>query len=307
MSSLPEAQTLIPVMALVLIFDSLRSFFFSVSRAEQQMHIESKNNIYTNILIVGISLAFMFVSRTALALTWGYAIGDGIGFIFMVIAVKKYIPNLLKHFSKDLFVHIFKSAWPFTIIAISNVIIFNTDTLFLGHFASVPEVGWYSASSRLIQALYILPTLFATATFPAMVKKMSATAEFTSAIKKSLIAVTAVMVPLVLIIFFVSPIIINILFGSAYAPSAIILAVLSLSYIPVFISSVLNNAVFALNKQKSFIVASIVGMIANIVFNIVLIPRFHAIGAAISIVLSLLIIMIITVVRLKKLTARLSL
>ena len=98
MSSLPEAQTLIPVMALVLIFDSLRSFFFSVSRAEQQMHIESKNNIYTNILIVGISLAFMFVSRTALALTWGYAIGDGIGFIFMVIAVKKYITNLLKHF-----------------------------------------------------------------------------------------------------------------------------------------------------------------------------------------------------------------
>jgi len=305
-SSLPGARVLIPVMSLVLIFDSVRGFFFSVSRSQQRMHIESYNQIITNILMVGISLILISLSRTPLALTWGYAIGDGIGLILIFMSIRKYIPSFTKYFSKDLFVTIFKAAWPFTIIAFSSVIIFNTDTLFLGYFASAREVGWYSAASRLIQVLYILPSLFATATFPVLVKKIPVLRDFTSAIKKSLVAVTGIMIPLILIIIFGSHIIIEILFGKAYLPSAIILSILSLSYVPVFISTILNNAVFAIDKQRYFIIANITGMITNVALDFILIPRFHAVGAAIAIVLSLCVMTLITTIRLIKFTKKTS-
>ncbi len=305
-SSIPGARILIPAMALVLIFDSLRGFFFSISRSEQRMHVESQNQIVTNILMVGTSFVLVGLFRTPLALTWGYAIGDGVGCLLMVLSIRKYLFGVRKHFSRDLFVHIFKAAWPFTVIALSSVIIFNTDTLFLGYFATAKEVGWYIAASRLIQALYILPSLFATATFPVIVKKIPIFQDFTSAVRKTLVAVILVMIPLIIAIVFGRHLIINVLYGKSYGPAAVILAILSLSYLPIFINTILNNAVFAVDKQRAFIIANVVGMLANVVLNLVLIPRFHAVGAAISIVLSMCVITIITSFRVRKLTAGLG-
>ncbi len=298
-SDIPEATAILPIVALVFVFDSLRGFFFSISRAEQKMDTESKVQIVTSLLVVGLGVLFMLISPTPLSLALGYAAGGGIGCLLIFLSVKKYIPNLVTFFSKQLFVHIFKSAWPFTILAISNIVIFSTDTILLGHFASVHEVGLYGAASRLVQIFYILPALFATVTFPVFVKKSVGETGIWFALRKSLLLMTAVMIPLVLVMMFGSHLIIKILFGAEYAPAGILLAVLSLSYIPVFIGTLLNNVVFAENKQKQFVVANIIGMVINLILNLILIPKYHALGACVSTVTALSVITAITAIKMR--------
>jgi O-antigen/teichoic acid export membrane protein len=297
--SIPEARGLLPVIALVIISDSLREFFFSITRAQQKIHVESKIKLATNLLVVAGGLGFMFAAPTALSLAWGYAVGGVLGLLAIIITLRKHLSNLRTHFSKSLFWYIFKTAWPFTILAISNVIIFNTDTLFIAHYSSANEVGYYGAASRLVQMFYILPALFATVTFPVFVQKTLMLDGLRSALRKSLILMSLMMIPLVLVMTVGAPLIVRILFGIEYMPASLILTVLAFSYIPMFIGSTLNNAIFALNQQKSFVIANILGMILNIILNFILVPSLHGMGAAVATVTSLSLITCITAIKMR--------
>jgi O-antigen/teichoic acid export membrane protein len=85
----------------------------------------------------------------------------------------------------------------------------------------------------------------------------------------------------------------RVIFGVAYAPGAIVLGILMISILVDFPNLILSNAIFVKNLQKKFIIVTGVGVAANILLNFYLIPRYGAVGAAISTVISQLFIMII--------------
>lgn len=296
-ASVPAARALTLPVTLVLVFDSLREFFFSVSRAEQRMQTESKVKLLTNVLVFAFGLAFMLVSRTPLALATGYAVGGAIGCLVIFRSVRRFLPGIGQGVSRDLLARIFRSAWPFTVLGISNMAIFSTDILFLGHYASPADVGFYSAANRLVQVFYVLSTLFASVTFPVMVQKAADERGFARALRKMILATAAMTVPLVLVMTLGSGLIIRVVFGAAYAPAAPLLAILALTYVPVFIGSSLDNAIFARDEQGKFVIANVVGMIINAALNLVLVPRLGAKGAAISAVVGISTITIITGIR----------
>jgi PST family polysaccharide transporter len=300
MNSIPDSGPLFPIIALLLVCDSMREFFFSITRAQQNMRIESKIKIITNILIFILGICFISMWATPLSLALAYTIGSAIGCIIIFLYVGEYIPNLLRSFSKDIFKKIFNAAWPFTILAVSNIVIFSSDTLFLGHYSSVSEVGLYSAASRLIQMFYIIPSLFAAVTFPIFVQKIQEVNGLRSALRKSFLSMIIALIPLVCIFTIGSSFIMRILFGVEYLPGAKILTVLAFSYIPIFIGSVLNNAIFAQNIQKKFVLANIIGIILNLALNSILVPRFAGTGAAISTIISLCSITAFTALKIYK-------
>ncbi len=295
-ASIPGAKVLLPVIALVLIGDSLREFFFAITRAEQRIQLESVIKIGTNLLVVALGVGFMLISPTPLSLAWGYATGGMLGLVAIFLVVRKHLPPFRGHVSRGLMVHIFKAAWPFTILAISNIIIFNTDTLFIAHFGTAADVGYYGAANRLVQMFYVLSSLFATVTFPVLVQK-SMRDGIRSAMRKSLVLMSIVMIPLILIMTIGAPLIIKILFGVEYAPAAIILFILAFSYAPIFIGGVFNNAIFALDRQKHFVLANVAGMILNVLLNIFLVPLLGGSGAALATVVSLTLITVLTVIK----------
>ena len=299
-STIPASRVIIPVIAFLMFCDALRSFFFSVTRAEQRMHVDAKIQIITNTLIVIFGISFMILSPSPLSLAWGYALGSFIGTIIMFFVIRDYLPNIRKTFSRKLFNEIFFAAWPFTILAISNVLIFNTDTLFLGYYGTTIDVGLYAAASRVIQMFYILSSLFATSTFPTLVQKTKDQSDITSAVKKSLVLMLTLATPLMIVMILGSIPIMNILFGYSFITGSPILAILALSYIPVFILSIFNNVVLAFDKQKQFVIANIAGVVVNIALDILLIPHYQGIGAAIASVAGLTTITFITGFKLKK-------
>lgn len=299
-SSVPEARIIIPVIALLMFCDALRTFFFSITRAEQRMHIDARVQIITNVLIVVFGVVFMTVSPTPLALAWGYTLGSIVGTVLMFLVIRNYIPNIRKTFSRKLFNEIFFAAWPFTVLAISNVLIFNTDTLFLGYYGTTTDVGLYAAASRVVQMFYILASLFATSTFPTLVQKTHDRSDILSAIKKSLILMLILAIPLMIIMVLGAPLIMKVLFGYSFVAGSSILAILALSYVPVFILSILNNSVLAFDKQKEFVVGNIAGVVVNIALDVLLIPHYQGVGAAIASVAGLTTITLITGYKLRK-------
>ncbi len=293
-SSIPEAAVLIPAVALLIFFDHMRSFFFTVTRAQERMYIDASIQIGTNILIAGLGLGAILINPSPLMLALGYLIGSLLGTIASVVAAWAYIKNSLASFSYPVFKEIIHAAIPFTIITVSNVLIFNTDSLFLGHYGSSTDVGLYGAASRVIMMFYVISSLFAVATFPNLVQKIKDGAPIGDALKKSLLVLGMVALPLILIMILGRVPIVTLLYGASFIGAAPILAILSLSYLPVFALNVLNNAILAKNIQSKFIGANVAGVLVNIGLDYLLIPHYLGIGAAIASVAGLGTICLVT-------------
>lgn len=300
LSTIPESNIIIPIVALLMLSDQIRGFFFAITRAEERMHIDATVQIITNILIAGLGILALTINASPLFLALGYFIGSITGTIIMIIVVRDYIPNIRKAFRFDLFKEIAIAAWPFTILAISNMLIFNTDSLFLGYYGSPEDVGLYGAASRLVMMFYILSSLFAATTFPSFVQKIAQGVPIREAVRKSLIIMLAIAVPLIIVMTAGSSILMKTLFGISFISGAPILAILSLTYIPVFTRSVLNNAILAKNIQDKFVWANIAGVVVNIGLDYLLVPHYLGVGAAIASVAGLTTISITTSIILRR-------
>lgn len=290
LTKITEAKTLFPIIALVLIFDSLRNFGFALSRAKEKMQWEGTNEIITNFFITALGFIFLLRSPSSFSLTIAYAIATGIGFLAIAWQLKHYFKNLLEHFAADLIKPILDMAWPFALASSLGAIMINTDTIMVGWLRSAEEVGFYSAAQRPVQLLYILPTLFAASLFPVLSKLARQDKDkFKKVLETALKITIFIALPITILgIIFANPII-NLLFGAAYQNSVATFQVLLLTILIIFPSAIINNSIFAYNQQKSFVAFSALGAFGNIIFNFLLIPILGIVGCAISTVITQLI------------------
>ncbi len=274
-------KALLPIIALILVFDGLREFGFSLNRALEKMEWEALVKILTNFSVAALGFIFLIISTTAKSLAIAYTIGSATGFLAIIWVLRPYFRNLFSNFTKNLLWPIFSSAWPFALLGFLGAIMINTDIIMLGWFRTSQEVGFYSASQRPIQFFYIIPTLLATAIFPTFARLAKKdNQKFRQVLEKSLTLVLLLGIPLVFGGVILGKEIILLLFGSQYLSSVIAFQTLLITILIIFPSALIGNAIFAYDEQKKFIGFLALGALGNVALNYFLIPRFGIEGAA---------------------------
>ncbi len=299
----PEVLALLPLVILIVGFDGLRDFGATLSRAWEKMEVESFIQIITNVLIVIVGFAALYFLPSAKSLAIGYVIGTGVGMIVAFYPFRHYFKNIRGTFSNKLIKPILAASWPFGMMGLMGALMLNTDTIMIGWFKDINEVGYYSAAQRIAQLFYIIPTLIATAFFPAMAKSKDDPIKFKNFVEKSLTALSFIALPLMVGGVLLAGPIIKLLYSSLYTPSIIPFILMNLTYIPVFISAVLGNALFSLNQEKKLVSYVVLGIVGNFLFNLILIPYFGGIGAAVSTVVNQVIITIYLFRKIKKISS----
>jgi O-antigen/teichoic acid export membrane protein len=289
-TNIEEAKALMPLIALVLIFDSLRNFGFAINRSEEKMEREGINEVVTNVAITIFGFVALLRSTSSFALTAAYAAATGFGFFLIAWQLKSYFRGLLAHFDMKLIKPILEMAWPFALASSLGAIMINTDTIMIGWLRSAEEVGFYSAALRPVQLLYVLPTLFAASLFPTFTKLARQNdAEFTRILETALTVSLLIALPIAFGGIIIGDQFINLLFGSEYQNAILPFQILILTTLIVFPSAIISNAIFSYNEQKKFVTFSSLGAGGNIVFNFLLIPYFGIAGCAVSTIFTQLI------------------
>lgn len=290
LTNIPEAAALMPILLLVFAFDTLRDLGSALARALEKMEMEAGLLVFTNFAIVALGFAFLMTYKTPAALAWGYAAGSGLGFFATAFALRGHYGNILKNFSRRLILPILTTAWPFGLMGLMGAIMLNTDIIMLGWLRSATEVGYYSAAQKLILLSYVFPQLIATSVFPPLARAATTDKPAAKALlEKSVALVTLVAVPIALLGLLLATPIITLVFGAAYAAAIPAFKLLILTILIVYPSTLLGNAVFAYDEQKSFLTFVLVAIIGNAAFNFLLIPSYGIIGAAAATVITQLI------------------
>ena len=94
-STLPGAKALLPLVALIIVFDNAREFLASLFRAEEKMQWEAGSFILENFAIVVFGFIFLARCRRPHAFTWAYVVGSVLGAIAAVWLARASFKKML--------------------------------------------------------------------------------------------------------------------------------------------------------------------------------------------------------------------
>jgi len=293
-------MALLPIIILLVSLDGMRDFAASLSRAWEKMEIEAAIQIITNIAIVIGGLVALSYYGTSYSLSVGYTIGVGIGMLVAFHPFRRYFKNIRQTFDPKLIKPILYASWPIGMLGLMTATMLNTDTIMIGWFRDITDVGYYSAGLRIAQIIFMIPALLGTALFPSLARFAHDKDRFTHALERSILALLMIGIPMAIGGALLAKDIIYIVYGDQYLAGSFAFAIMSLTFITGFLAPILGNALFALNKERSLFAYALIGIFGNFFFNLALIPHFGIAGAAFSTLITQTIITVYLSTKLKQ-------
>jgi O-antigen/teichoic acid export membrane protein len=178
---------------------------------------------------------------------------------------------------------LFTESVPMVLSGIVLMVYLRIDQVMLGILASSSDVGQYAAAVRISEVWYFVPTAIVSSVFPGLVQLRSSDAVlFQLKVQKLYKLLAFLGYAIALPVTFLAPWLIQLLFGSDYQPAAPLLSVLIWAGLFANVSVVRNAHFIALGWGKALLWCTALGAVSNVLLNLVLIPRYGALGAAIA-------------------------
>lgn len=180
-----------------------------------------------------------------------------------------------------------KDSWPLLLSSIAITVYMKIDQIMLGQMIGDEAVGIYSAAIRISEVWYFIPMAIVASVFPAIIeaKKWSEGLYYARLQRLyDLMAVISVLVALPMTLF--SGSLIAMLFGIKFSAAGTVLAIHIWAGVFVFLGVASGNWFIAENLQKLIFQRTVCGAVANIILNLLLIPKFGVNGAAVALLIS---------------------
>ncbi|WP_185151771.1 flippase [Chryseobacterium sp. SN22] len=159
------------------------------------------------------------------------------------------------------------------------------DSVFLGFISSKDAVGYYSLGLRVSKAPVILVTALGSVLIPKLSQAHASgdDAYFNRLIQKSFDFVGIVAFPVIVSMIALSNEIIIIFAGEKFLPAKTSFCILCIVIYLIGISNILGMQMLTTTGRDSLMTKSVFfGLVCSIVLNIILIPHFNEVGAAIA-------------------------
>jgi O-antigen/teichoic acid export membrane protein len=179
------------------------------------------------------------------------------------------------------------ASWPFLLSAVVDVIAFRVDMVMLSMMKDDVTVGYYSAAYRFMEFLLFIPATFMGAVYPVLSNyHLSAPESLKRAYERSFRYLAIAGVPLAVGITILAGRIIHLIFKSGYSESVMALKVLSWTIPLIFVTFMYGTVLASINRQSLALKINVISMAANILMNLLLIPKYSLIGSSVATVLT---------------------
>lgn len=280
-SSMKEALPLFSLVALIITFDNIREFVFSVVRAFERMELEAFVNIVTNLGILLTGLCVIYYFPSAYNLAFAYMIGSMVGAFYGIYLIKDKLKGLFSKISLSMVKMFFVASMPFALYQSLSAALFNTDLYLIGYFKGAKDVGFYSAFQRIALLIFVLPSIFSSSIFPKFSKfSPSDKDKLLDILQKSLKISLFIGLPLSIFAIVFADKIIPLIFSQEFSQHTLTFQVLMFTFLLAFPMSIFGNLLFSLHREKEFIKLFIISFLINLIFDILLIDKYGILGAA---------------------------
>lgn len=248
--------------------------------------------ILRNVIFLVLLLGVIFLNLSFLGVIYAYTASLAISCLLLIVYASKHLSSLIK-ITKPSVTPVTRELLSFSLpllgVAMLGMIIAWADTLMLGYFKTSAEVGLYNAAHPLahfistpLDALLLVYMPLATGLYAR--EQMSEMRRNYSILTKWLCSLT---LPLFLILFLFPDVVLNLLFGANYISAAIALRILSLGFIVNNFLGPNGATLIAIGESKFIMWATLATAVLNVGLNVILIPPFGIVGAAVASVVAI--------------------
>ncbi len=282
----PLIVKLIAISFFSMFFDSLSNTFLSVIRAFHNLKYESMAAILFQLTVLGLAFIYLSDNRGVLWLMSAMASAAFVVFLFSTtIAKLKFKLNIVPKFNYALSKKILTLSWPFAVYNILHRFYTYFDSLLLGLLASYFQVGLYQIAFKIILALQFLPLAFIASLYPAMSSYWQNNREqLAISFRRAFNYLIIIALPVIFGVMIVAPEIVKLLNADELAIIPLRIIIISLLFI--FLNYPIGSLLNACDRQKTNTLNMGMATVLSIVLNIILIPRYQALGASITVLLS---------------------
>ncbi len=280
----PASRSAIYLAAVSVFSVSFTTAVNGISRAFQRMQYEVFGFVVGKLILLGLCLS-CYVNRVGLeTVVAAFAaaslveLGTSLFFVRARLVTSGYtVTGATVRF-------LLNRAPPFALSAVLGVIYFRIDMVMVRFLKGDLATGWYGGAYRFIEAVLFVPELMAGALFPVLARKFIQSEPLTGILTRSFRLFLVLALPFALGAT-VLPRITRVL-GGDFGGSEEVLPFLGWTMFFMFLNFLLVTALNAAERQSRVMIALGGGAVANVVLNLLLVPRWGHVGAGIATLLS---------------------
>jgi len=195
--------------------------------------------------------------------------------------------SFFKCFDVEIAKKLLKDSWMLVFSSMVVMIYMRIDQIMIKEMLGDYEVGIYSAAVKLSEAFYFIPVLLSASVFPAIINaRKESAALYQKRMQRLYTFLIWLAIIVALPITLLSEWLIMLLFGEAYLPAGQVLMIHIWAAVFVFMGVAFSKYLLAENLQKIAFQRTLLGAIANVCLNFILIPKYGLKGAAIATLLA---------------------
>ena len=210
-------------------------------------------------------------------------IATGAAFLVGALLLMRRIPAPVRHAAPQYELRRWtQSTLPLLFIASINIVMMQTDVLMLASLRGSESAGIYQAATRGAELVAFSLVIVNMAIQPS-IARLFASGDMIRLQRMATLsarAAVAMALPLALVMIFWGEPIMRSVFGEAFGRGAIALAILSTAQLVNAFTGPANSLLDMTGHQDDTLKAMIAGVLANVVLNALLIPRWDIAGAA---------------------------
>lgn len=227
----------------------------------------------------------LYLGQEAIGVAWAYLLSYAIAGSLAIYYVVRHTPLLsLDTPAIGKYRELLSFSLPLLVSAMMVHVFGQLDTLMMGYFVSTSDVGVYNVVYPLGELLTLSLATFRFVYMP-IVSELDAESNYEE-MKRVFQVITkwiAMMsLPVFLVIGLFPRIIINMTFGAKYNAGAIALSILAVGFFIHTVAGLNSETLTAMGRTRTIMWDNVAVAVLNVVLNLLLIPRYSFLGAAIA-------------------------
>lgn len=297
---LPVKQ-LVYISAISMVLDSFTSTFFAVIRGFHNLKYESISSVIFQLIVLTIGYGALLLGGGLIVAMAALAIASAFNFFYSFSILAFRLKMRIQFIYERLFIKkILIVSWPFALYAIFQRLYTYLDSVLLSVLAGDVQVGLYQIAFKIIFALQFLPMAFVASLYPAMSAYWQGNREqLIISFERALNYLIIISLPIIVGAVVLGNKII-LLFKDGYQEALWPLRISIIALFFIFINFPIGSLLNACDRQKRNTWNMGIVMVVSLLLNLFLIPRFQAIGASITVLLTNALMTILGIIWIKK-------
>ena len=244
-------------------------------------------NTLLHLVLLLLILISIYFDLGLLGIAISYILANFVALVYEYYVLNKYITKPKFEFDKKFCKNITVLSIPFAVSGILFTIYYSIDAVMLTKMVGTYATGIYNATYKLISVLTLFYSVYTAVIFPVM-SKLFKNDEKTLVIlfEKSIKYLMIIIIPIAISTVIYSTDIIKLIYGNEYIAASPVLSILIWTVCLLLISGACNTLLNASYKELTVTKIYAIAAVSNILLNLILIPYLSYIGAAITTVMS---------------------